>query len=342
MSFTWPMFLLALAMVPLGAAAYYFSQRRKSKYAVRFTNLDLLANVVDSSPGWRRHVPPALYLLSLGALIFALARPHTSLQVPKEEATVVLVMDVSGSMRATDVEPTRLDAAKESAKALVNKLPDGFQLALVTFSNNVSTLVAPTADKQAILDALDGLKADRGTAMGDGLFQALDLAKPLPASDSVTAPGATPSARPRPTPIPTAGKDGRPAILVLLSDGANSTGFSDPIDVANDAKARGVPIFTVALGTQTGVVDVTDNVGRTRRIQVPPDEETLMEIAKITEAKFFSAPSAEDLDSIYSDLGSKIGYDNKDREITVAFAGAATVLVIVAGALSLLWFNRFP
>ena len=157
-------------------------------------------------------------------------------------------------------------------------------------------------------------------------------------------PGATPATRPTPTPtpIPTTDKNGRPAILVLLSDGANSTGFSDPIDVANDAKARGVPIFTVALGTQTGVVDVTDNAGRTRRIQVPPDEETLKKIAEITEARFFSAPSASDLDEIYSDLGSKIGYESKDREVTVAFAGAATVLVVAAGALSLMWFNRFP
>jgi Ca-activated chloride channel family protein len=345
MSFAWPAFLFALLLVPAALLAYWFVQHRRPKYAVRFTNLDLLANVIERAPGWRRHLPPLLYVLALGALVVAIARPQTTEDVPKEEATVILVMDVSGSMRATDVEPTRLDAAKESARSLVDDLPKDFQVALIAFSNNVKTLVPPTKDRETVKKGLDGLLADRGTAMGDAIVQALDLARPPEAPDSVT-PGAAP-ARGRgvtPTPVPkrSANQADRPAVIVLLSDGANSTGFADPVEAAYDAKGRGVPIFTVALGTAQGVVDVTDQAGRVRRIQVPPDEDTLRQIAEITDARFFAAPSASDLKAVYADLGSKIGYDSRETEVGYWFAGAAAVLLMVAGGLSAWWFNRFP
>jgi Ca-activated chloride channel family protein len=344
MSFAWPLGLLGLLVIPLGVAAYWLVQRRRAKYAVRFTNLDLLANVVEQEPQWRRHLPAALYLVALAALAIALARPETTLSVPKEQATVVLVMDVSGSMNATDVEPTRLLAAEASAQSLVDNLPEEFQVALISFSNGVQTLVPPTKDREAVKQALELLRATGGTAMGDAILQAVDLVKPAQGTDLPGTPAVprNTSPTPRAAPPQQSASDGHPAVIVLLSDGANSAGRTDPLDAANEALARGVPVFTVALGTQAGVVDVTDQLGRRRRIAVPPDEETLQQVAEITEGRFFAAPSAEDLQAVYDDLGSKIGYEDKEREITVAFAAAAAVLVLAAGGFSLLWFNRFP
>jgi len=343
MSFAWPLGLLGLLVIPLAVAAYWLVQRRRAKYAVRFTNLDLLANVVEQEPQWRRHLPAAFYLVALAALAIALARPQTTLSVPKQQATVVLVMDVSGSMNATDVEPTRLQAAEASAQSLVDNLPEEFQVALISFSNGVQTLVPPTQDHKAVQQALDLLRANGGTAMGDAIMQALDVAKPPQGTDLPGTPAVPRSTSPTPRAAPPKQSSAdHPAVIVLLSDGANSAGRTDPIDAANEAQTRGVPVFTVALGTQQGIVDVVDQLGRHRRIAVPPDEETLKQVADITQGRFFAAPSAEDLQAVYDDLGSKIGYEDKEREITVAFAAAAAVLVLAAGGFSLLWFNRFP
>lgn len=337
MSFAWPLALLSLWLVPLAVAAYVWAQRRRPKYAARFTNLDLLANVVDKTPGWRRHVPAALGLLALTALLVALARPEFVHKVPKQEATVVLVTDVSGSMTATDIQPTRMDAAKTAGHTLVDKLPKGFRLSLVSFSAGVRTVVAPTTDRDLMNAAIDSLTPVGGTAMGDGIVEGI-AASQLSADDTTARPAVTPSA--------TAGSEDKaenpPVILVLLSDGANTLGQTDPIDAAAQAQEQGIPVFTIALGTQDGVAVVTDNQGRERRVSVPPDEETLKQIAEMTEGKFFSAPSAEDLQSIYNDLGSKIGYNETTSEATVGFAGFGAVALLAAGALSLLWFNRFP
>ncbi len=337
MSFAWPLALLSLWLVPLAVAAYVWAQRRRPKYAARFTNLDLLANVVDKTPGWRRHVPAALGLLALTALLVALARPEFVHKVAKQEATVVLVTDVSGSMTATDIQPTRMDAAKAAGHTLVDKLPKGFRLSLVSFSAGVRTVVAPTTDRDLMNAAIDSLTPVGGTAMGDGIVEGI-AASQLSADDTTARPAVTPSA--------TAGSGDKaenpPVILVLLSDGANTLGQTDPIDAATQAQEQGIPVFTIALGTQDGVAVVTDNQGRERRVSVPPDEETLKQIAEMTEGKFFSAPSAEDLQSIYNDLGSKIGYNETTSEATVGFAGFGAVALLAAGALSLLWFNRFP
>lgn len=346
MSFVWPAALLGLLIVPLAVAGYLTAQRRRARYAVRFTNLDLLANVVQGSPAWRRHVPATLYILGVAALLFALSRPQTSQAVPKEEATVILVTDVSGSMNATDVAPTRLAAAQEAAKTLVDRLPRGFQIGLVAFSNTPRLLVIPTTDKAAVDAALDSLRPNGGTAMGDAIIAALDAARPVLNDGQPTAagtPGTTPAARP-PTPTPTAGSKAtdKPVIVILLSDGANTTGATKPLDAAQQAADQNVPIFTIALGTSAGIASVTDNLGRTRQVRVPPDPATLQQIADLTQAKFFEAPSAGDLQSIYDELGSKIGYDQQDREITFIFAAAAAIFVIAAGSFSLFWFNRFP
>ncbi len=334
MSFVWPLALLGLVLVPLAVALYVLAQMRRPKYAARFTNLDLLANIVDKAPNWRRHVPAVLGLLALTALLVSLARPEWEHEVPKEEATIVLVTDISGSMTATDIEPTRMAAAQAAGHTLVEELPDGFRIALVTFSAGVRTVVAPTTDKELVMRALDALQPIGGTAMGDGILEGI-AASQLNAEPLDGEP--TPAAR-------TDGEEAEspPVIMVLLSDGANTLGQADPIDAADEAAAQGIPIFAVALGTEDGVATVIDNQGRTRQLRVPPDVETLQEIAAITDGGFFEAPTADELTSVYEDLGSKIGYDTETSEITYGFAAAAAALMLAAGGLSLLWFNRFP
>jgi Ca-activated chloride channel family protein len=334
MSFVWPLALLGLVLVPLAIALYVLAQMRRPKYAARFTNLDLLANVVDKSPNWRRHVPAVLGLLALTALLVSLARPEWEHKVPKQEATVVLVTDISGSMTATDIEPTRMAAAQAAGHTLVEELPEGFRISLVTFSAGVRTVVAPTTDKEMVLRAIDALKPVGGTAMGDGILEGIAASKLN--TEPVDA-----------EPTPAARTDGRepedpPVIMVLLSDGANTLGQADPLDAADEAAAQGIPIFAVALGTEDGIATVIDNQGRTRQLRVPPDVETLQEIAETTDGAFFEAPTADDLKSVYEALGSKIGYDTETSEITYGFAAAAAALMLAAGGLSLLWFNRFP
>ncbi len=337
MSFDWPIGLLALLLVPLALGAYFLVQQRRTKYAVKFTNLDLLANVVEATPGWRRHLPAALYLLALTALIVALARPQTTVQVPREEATVLLVTDVSGSMNATDIEPTRLAAAQESGRALVDELPEGFQIGLISFSTASRVLVSPTTERETVLAALETLESRGGTAMGEAILDALNVARPPEGRGDGTGGG-----EPGNNDDQNDDAEDAPVIMVLISDGFNTDGTADPLDAAESASDMDVPIFTIALGTDDGIAEVTDNLGNIRRVRVPPDKETLEAIAETTDARYFEAPSAEELDAVYEDLGSKIGYDEEEREITAWFAAAAAALVAAAGGLSLLWFNRFP
>jgi len=347
MSFSYPLALLLLLLIPLAVGGYLVMQKRRSRYAVRFTNLDLLANVVGESPNWRRHLPPVLSLAALGLLLMGLARPEVTTKVPKEEATVVLVTDISGSMNATDIAPTRLAAAQKSAESLLLKLPAKVQVSLVSFSSSVTVLVPPTTDRKVVTDALARLRPRGGTAMGDAIETALDVVRPPGANAPVASEGGTaPKATPTPTAKPASGSGGAstvpPAFIILLSDGAQTLGSVQPLDAADDAKLRGVPVFTIALGTQDGVAQVEDNQGRQRTVRVPPDILTLQEIADITGGKFYSAPTASDLDTIYKDLGSKIGYTEEQSEMTWLFAGLGALLITVSGGLSLLWFNRFP
>ncbi len=333
--------MLGLLLVPLGIFAYLAVQKRRAQYAVRFTNLDLLANIVDKTPGWHRHVPTAFYLGAVAALVVAMSRPTTEVDVPRERATVILVTDVSGSMNATDVEPTRLLAAQEAGNVLVDELPEKFQVGLVSFSNAVTVVVPPTIDHEAVKAGLLRLKSNGGTAMGDGLQAALDQIELVQQQDAVLDAG--PGATPTPTPTPDPDEDGdSPAVIVLLSDGAQTVGRADPLEIAAIAQARNIPIFTIALGTQDGVVDITDSQGRIRRLAVPPDEETLQAIADTTDAKFFSAPTEDDLKSVYEELGSRIGKEEEERNFYGAFAGLAALLLLAGGGLSMLWFNRLP
>ncbi|HEU4672842.1 MAG TPA: VWA domain-containing protein [Candidatus Limnocylindrales bacterium] len=348
MTFASPELLLALAAVPLALAAYLLVQRRRRRYAVRFTNVDLLANLAPRSPGWRRHVPPACYLLAIAALGLALARPSMTLPVPREEATVMLAIDTSGSMRADDVAPTRLAAAEQAAASFVDDLPDRFQVGLVAFSSNARIVVAPTTDRAVIHAGLGSLVADGGTAIGDAIEAALIAVGRSTArgGGSGNQPLAAP-APPSPTPLGDAAWPGdgrsRPptAATVLLSDGDSTSGTPPPI-AADEAAAAGVPVYTIALGTAAGTVDLPDDYGRIVRVSVPPDPDTLTDIAKRTGARFFDAPTSTDLSQVYETLGSKIGYTVEQQDVSQLFAAAALVLVILGGGLAALWFNRIP
>ncbi|HEU4571972.1 MAG TPA: VWA domain-containing protein, partial [Candidatus Limnocylindrales bacterium] len=339
---------------PVAIAVYVLVQRRRTRYAVRFTNVDLLSNIAPRTPAWRRHVPPALYLLAIASLAFALARPSMTVAVPRDEATVILAIDVSGSMSATDVDPTRLAAAQKAAASFVDELPARFRVGLVAFSSGAHVVVAPTTDRTAIHDGLDSLRAGGGTAIGDAIITSLQAA----GLEQATQPGATPS--PSPSASPSAGRaspgaSGSPApsgsaggsatqpivATVLLSDGASTLG-RDPLTAATQAAALNVPVYTIALGTQDGTIQLPNQFGQLEEVPVPPDPETLAAIAETTNAKSFQAPTSGDLAQIYQSLGSKVGWIDQQQEVTQAFAAAALAFVIAGAGLAAHWFNRFP
>lgn len=330
MSFELPLALLGLVLVPMMLALYMVAQRRRRAYAVRFTNLELLGSVVTAAPQWRRHVPPILFLLALAALVIAIARPHVGVDVAKEEATVMLTTDSSGSMQATDVSPNRLDAARNSAKGFVNGLPDKFRLGLVSFSNVAQLLVPPTNDRAPMITALDSLQAEGGTAIGTAMETALSGLQPVIEQSERRRQGE--------------GRDRRrapPAVIVLLSDGYSTTG-PEPLEVARRARELRVPVNTVALGTSAATVTLSDRLGATRNVRVPPDRRTLRRIAQVTGGQYFGAVTDEKLKDVYKRLGSRIGFRREQREITAAFAGGALGLMLAGGLLSMLWFGRLP
>jgi Ca-activated chloride channel family protein len=328
-SFDYPVALLALAFIPLTGLIYLAAQRRRRRFAVRFTNVDLLADVVTDTPSWRRHIPPLLFLLALAALALAIARPYETLNVAKRKATVMLVTDTSGSMQATDVKPTRLVAAREAAKGFVDQTPKKVDLGLITFNNIPQVLVPPTDDRNRVKASLDTVQSRGGTAIGSAIQTALNSLKPVLTKNkgNDTKKGAKKSAP--------------PASIVLLSDGYSTTG-PEPLTAARQAKDLNVPVYTVALGTENAVVQVADPVGGYRTVQVPPDRETLKRVAETTGAKFFATGDSKKLSEIYKSLGSRIGFKKERRELTPAFAGAGLALMMLGGAFSLMWFGRLP
>jgi Ca-activated chloride channel family protein len=314
-SFREPVLLLALALFPLAVAAYVLAQRRRRRVAVRDTHVDVLASVAGRS--WGRHIPAALALLALAALLIALGRPERTVAAPQRQGIVMMVTDTSGSMDATDVAPSRLKAAQVAARALAKKLPEQFRLGLVSFNNAAEQLVAPTTDRSQVNAAINGLKVHGSTAMGDGLQLGLQ------------------SARTRVT--DTAGVAHRvPAVMVLLSDGKSERG-AEPVDVADQAKKLKIPIYTIALGTQQGVLNRNG-----KSVPVPPDNVTLRDVAETTGGRFFAAPSATRLETIYENLGTRFSTRKEKQEVTAAFAGAALVLLLAGGILSLLRTGRIP
>lgn len=328
-------FLWLLLLVPAALAVYVLLQQRRPKDVVRFTNLALLETVVERSPRWRHHVPAALFLLAMTALLVGLARPQATIKVPREEATVVLLIDVSGSMKADDVKPDRIGAAQESARSFIAGLPPKFRVGVVAFSNTVRVLASPTQDREQVRLAIDSLVANGGTAMGDALISGVGLVRPeamaAAVGDAPLGGAVTPQA---PTRIP--------ASVLLISDGANTVGETQPLDAADVASQLEVPIYAVALGTAGGQALIPDGRGGSRLQTVPPDPDTLRAVAERTGGQFYDAPSAGELNKVYDDIGSKVGFRKERKDATHWPLGGGVVLLMISAGLSLAWQQKLP
>ncbi len=319
MSFVTPLALLSLLAVPAALLAHHAAQRRRRRYPLRYPALATLAAAMPREPQWRRHVPVALFALALAALAFALARPQRTIAVAVQRASVVLVTDVSRSMSAQDVSPTRLDAARNAAASFLDQVPDELRIGLVSFSDTAQTLQTPTTDHDQVTGALKTLAPINGTSTGAGLDAALDA---LNVRDQ--------------------GVERRPpAAIVLLSDGTATDGSAADA-AATEARRLRVPIYTVALGTPGGTIERPSPAGGTRLMSVPPDPEALERIAETSGGLAFRAEDADELDAVYGRLGSQIGTKPGKQEITSLFAGGALLLLGGAVLGSLRWNGRLP
>ncbi len=338
MSFLWIEMLWALLLVPVLVLAYILAQRRRRKYALRYASLSLVKEALGRGPGIRRHIPPALFLAGVGIAIFALARPVSTVTLPSQQGTVILTMDVSGSMRAEDLKPSRIEAAKAAARAFVQKQPKNVRIGVVSFSGSASIVQPPTTDREAVLSAIDRLSPQRATAIGSAILTSLEAIaeepgrRPTPfVRDPLQLPDPTPAA----TPVPRGTY--APAAIVLLSDGQSNTG-PPPLRVVKQAADRGVRVYTVGVGTPEGTVQRFE--GMSFRVRL--DEDTLKRIAEETDAEYVKADTETDLRQIYENLSSNLVFKVEQTEITAGFTGAAVALILVAGTLSLLWFDRLP
>nr|MDT0659658.1 VWA domain-containing protein [Micromonospora sp. DSM 115978] len=313
--FLQPWWLLAVLPVLLLAGAYAWRQLHRRTYAMRFTNVELLRTLAPRGLGWRRHAAAAAFLLSLLALATAMARPSVDREEPLERATIMLAIDVSLSMEADDVAPTRLQAAQEAAKQFVAELPESYNLGLVAFAKSANVLVPPTKDRPAVTQAIDGLVLAEATATGEAVFTSLEAIRSVPADGAQGIP---------------------PARIVLLSDGYLTAGRS-VAEAGAAAQAANVPVSTIAFGTDSGRVTIG---GQSQR--VPVDRYALAELAETTQGHFYEASSVTELREVYEDMGSSIGFRTEPREITHWYAGIALLLALVAGAMSLLWTSRLP
>ena len=310
--------LWLLLLVPALAALYVAVQRRRKQQAVRFSNLALLKSLVPARSAWRRHAPAAGAALALTGLLVGFARPAANVQVPKEAATIMLVIDTSASMEATDVEPSRLEAAVDAASAFVEELPLQLEVGLVSFDRQARVESPPTTDHDAVLEAIEDLRLGPGTAAGDALAAAVDALEAAAAAS-----GADPEE---------AGKGG--AAVVLLSDGVTTVGR--PVaQAAQQAAEAGIPVSTIAFGTAEGAVQVGG-----RLIAVPADPDTMAQVAEITSGTFFEAVSGDELKRVYEDIGTRIGFETEQREVSGRFLAAGAVLLVAALGLGLLWNGR--
>src|SRR5919202_854056 len=296
MIFLWPTMLLLLLLIPVLIAAYIWMQRRRTRYALRYASLSLVKEALGKGPGIRRHIPPALFLTSLAVMIVALARPQAVVTLPSQEGTVILTMDVSGSMFATDLQPNRMEAAKAAALKFVDRQPKGVQIGVVSFSDNAFVVQAPTADHDAVIAAINRLYPQRGTAIGRGLLTSLDAIFGTPSSDTPLQ-DTTPT--PEPTPVPKGYYE--PAIVVLLTDGESNQG-PDPIDAGQEAAKRGVRVYTIGVGSEEGAILRI----RGRAIRTRLDEATLKRMAELTDAEYYNASNEQDLQAIYEKLGTHV------------------------------------
>ena len=319
MSFAAPFVLVALAAIPVLIVLYGGVQRDRRRAASAFAAPALSASVLPRRPGWRRHAPMLVVLIAVAVLVVAAAKPQRSIAVPVERASIMLVTDVSGSMQATDVKPTRLEAARAAARRFVRAVPKGVNVGVMALSSKPRVLASPTRDRDAVNAALDQLTPRGGTGTGEAIQAATRILN--------RAPGV--------------GAKRPPAAIVLISDGS-STGTIDPVAAAQAARKMRIPIYTVALGTAQGTITVPrpGGAGGTETRRVPPDPQSLSEIAKASGGKTYTAADADKLKDVYERLGSLLGTKKEKREITAGFAGGGLALLLLGAAMSLRWFGR--
>jgi Ca-activated chloride channel family protein len=341
MSFQWLEMLWCLLAVPALVLLYLWLLRRRKKTTVRFASVALVKQAMGSGPGWKRHVPPALLLLALTVLLLSAARPMARIKLPSQQETIILAMDVSGSMRAADVQPNRLVASQEAAKAFVAELPRSVRIGVVSFAGTAAVVQAPTFSRDDVVAAIDRFQLQRGTAIGSGLVLSLATLFPDEGIDlsQITGQRAMPSdpadkkAKKPFTPVEPGSYSS--AAVILLTDGQRTTG-PDPMEAAKMAAERGIKVFTVGIGTKAG--ETIGFEGWSMRVRL--DEDTLKAIANITRANYFYAGTAEDLKQVYKGLSSRMVVETKETEITAIFAGVGALLTLLAAGLSVWWFGR--
>jgi Ca-activated chloride channel family protein len=317
-TFTQPLALVALVAVPLLVVLWIAIERRRRASAAVFSSPALLPNLVPRQPGRLRYIPLGLLVLALTAMIVGAARPHADISVPRKEATVVLALDVSRSMTATDVRPSRLDAARKAGDAFLAKVPSTYSVALVAFGSRAFVAVPPTTDHSLVRTGLAGLTPGEGTAIGDAIVLAAQLGQKQKAITGV---------------VP-------PTTVLLISDGARDGGTTPPLTAARRAKALGVTVSTVLVGTPSGIVTKTLVGGYQEQIHVPPSPGTLQEVARTTGGEFFRARTSAALSQVYAHLATRVGHKTINREVTDLFAGGSIVVLLLSGVLSLFWFRR--
>jgi len=340
MTFIWPDMLWGLIALPLLILLYVWLQRRRKKTTLRYANLGLVREALGKSIAWRRHLPPALLFVAIAALLLAAARPAAVITLPSAQETIVLAMDVSGSMRAADVLPDRMTAAKEAAKAFVAELPRSVRIAVVQFAGTAAVVQAPTLSRDDVVAAIERFQLQRGTAIGSGIVLSLATLFPDAGIDLSQITGQRemppgPNDKPKPpfTPVPPGSYPS--AAIILLTDGQRTTG-PDPLDAAKMAADRGVRVYTVGVGTKEG--ETIGFEGWSMRVRL--DEDTLKGIASLTRADYFYAGTAEDLKKVYQGLSTKLIVEKKETEISALFAAVGAMLVVLAASLSVWWFGR--
>jgi Ca-activated chloride channel family protein len=333
MTFLWPELLWLLLLLPLLVGAYVWVLRRKKKFALRYASLDIVKEAMGAGAGLRRHVPPALFLLALVVMILAIARPAATVTLPSQHETVILAMDVSGSMRAADVEPNRLVASQNAAKAFVAEQPENVRIGVVAFAGTATLAQAPTRNREEVVAAIDRFQLQRATAIGSAIL--VSLATIFPNSGIDVATFNYEASKKAATSPPARPGSYNSAVIILLTDGQRTTG-PDSIQAARLAADRGVRIYTVGVGTTAGETIGFDGWSMHVRL----DEETLKTIADLTRGEYFYAGNALDLKKVYQTLNAKLVMESKKTEITALFAAAAAFVVVLSALLSLLWFNR--
>jgi Ca-activated chloride channel family protein len=339
MTFLLPQALAALVLVPLLIAAYLAMQRRRKRYALRYASLSLVREALGKGPGRKRHIQPALFLIALLFMALGTARPETVVVVPVQEGTVILAIDVSGSMLAEDLKPNRMEAAKDAAKLFVAKQGPDVKMGVVAFSGDAQIVQTPTKDKDMVIAAINRLRPQRATAIGRGMLASLDAifldSEETPPSVIALHRLAGEPTGPTPPPVPM-GAD-HTATVVLLSDGQNNQ-FPAPLQIIDEAISRGIRVYTVGVGSPEGTILRLQG----RQIRTRLDEATLKQIAQMTDAEYFNASNASDLRAVYEKLSTQLVLRQQKTEVTAYLTALAAVLSIIAGGLSLLWFNRLP